>query len=115
MIFVGVPVPKPKFKRRKPKRGSQTRITPKVREEVLRRSSGCCERCGKHSSWGMEMAHLQSAAQGGSGGEEWNVVLLCGPSTDSKTCHHFADHSKAGREWRIKKRKQLEKYYGISE
>lgn len=103
--------PKPNHGRRKPKRGAQTKITAKVREEVLRRSNWCCERCGRHSSWGMEMAHLQSAAQLGRGDQEWNVVLLCGPSTDSSTCHHFADHSAAGREWRMKKREELERYY----
>lgn len=108
---MGVPAPKPNHPRRKPKIGAQTKITAKVRQEVLRRSGGLCERCGKHSSWGMEMAHLQSAAQGGSGSECFNIVLLCGPSIQNGTCHFFADHTREGREWKIKKREELITYY----
>lgn len=114
---MGVPTPKPSHKRRAPKRGDKTKITPKVREEVLRRSNWCCERCGKHSSWGMEMAHLLSAGKGGSGSEPWNIVLLCGPSVNSGTCHNFADYTKEGREWRKRKREELKRYYlkGVSD
>lgn len=110
---MGVPVPKPKFKRRCPKQGNKSKITAKVREEVLRRSEGLCERCGTCQSWGMEMAHLLSAGQGGSGSEPWNVVLLCGPSVNTGTCHNFADYTKAGREWRKQRQGELKKYYGV--
>ena len=105
-----------KSNRIKPKRGNRTRITQKVRIEVLRRSEGLCERCGKHSSWGMEMAHLEQASSGGSGSDESNVVLLCGPSVQTGTCHNFADYTSAGREWRKAKREELQNYYeGLSE
>lgn len=105
------PVPKPNHKRRKPKRGQRTKITQAVRREVLERSEGKCERCGKHSSWGMEMAHLEQASQGGSGGDKANVVLLCGPSVQTGTCHNFADYTADGREWRKAKREELQQYY----
>ncbi|WP_017797606.1 HNH endonuclease [Oceanobacillus kimchii] len=108
------PVPKPNHKRRKPKRGRLSKITPKVREEVKHRSGGQCERCGTYQSYAFEMAHLEQASQGGRGDEPWNVALLCGPSVNSGTCHHFADYTKDGREWRLSKRQELMEYYGVS-
>lgn len=105
------PVPKLKHRRNKPKQSTRTRITNKVRQEVLRRSEGKCERCGRSRSYAFEMAHLVSASQLGSGGDPANIVLLCGPSVNSGTCHHFADYTKEGKEWRMNKRKELVKYY----
>jgi len=105
------PVPKPQHKRRKPKRGQLTKITKQVRDEVLRRSEGYCERCGRNRNTVMEMAHLQQASQLGVGNDPANIVLLCGPSTVSNTCHNFADYTAEGREWRMSKRKELISYY----
>lgn len=105
------PVPKPQHRRRVPKQRNRTRITKKVRDEVLRRSEGKCERCGRTNAYAFEMAHLIQASQLGRGDDPANVVLLCGPSTNTGTCHHFADYSKKGREWRMKKRKELILYY----
>lgn len=105
------PAPKPNFPRRKPKRGNLTRITSKVRKEVLERSGGFCERCGRNRTTIMEMAHLQQAGQLGKGNDPANIVLLCGPSTVSNTCHNFADSTAKGREWRMAKRKELIDYY----
>lgn len=109
------PVPKPKHKRRTPKRGQLTRITNKVRQEVLKRSEGKCERCGRSRAYAFEMAHLQQASQLGRGDDPANIVLLCGPSVNSGTCHHFADYTAKGREWRMQKRKELMNYYGRKE
>lgn len=108
-------VPKPQHKRGKPKRGERTKITPAVRREVLERSGGACERCGRTRAYSFEMAHLIQASQGGSGAEPWNVVLLCGPSVNTGTCHNFADYTAVGREWRIQKRKELMRRYQIDE
>ncbi len=105
------PIPKPKHKRRKPKRGQVSRITANVREEVKQRSGGRCERCGASQSYAFELAHLQQASQGGRGDEPWNIALLCGPSVNSGTCHNFADYTSEGREWRMKKREELIRYY----
>lgn len=107
------PVPKPSHKRRKPKQKDITKITPNVRKEVLRRSEGKCERCGRSQSYSFEMSHLQQASQLGSGSEPWNIVLLCGPSVNSGTCHHFADYTAEGRKWRQQKRQELMKEYGV--
>ncbi len=103
--------PKPNFKRKSPKRSAITKITEKVRREVLERSEGKCERCGRTSAYAFEMSHLIQASQGGSGSDPANVVLLCGPSVNTGTCHNFADYTAAGKEWRMKKRKELIDYY----
>lgn len=105
------PAPKPSFKRLKPKRGQKSRITQSVRNEVRERSNGCCERCGRSRAYAFEMAHLVQASQGGRGDDPANIVLLCGPSTNSNTCHNFADYTAKGREWRMKKREELIKKY----
>lgn len=106
------PAPKPTYGRRKPKAGQRTRITEKVRKEVARRSQKRCERCGRSRAYAFEMAHLINASQLGSGAEPWNVALLCGPSVNSGTCHHYVDSTKAGREWKQQFRDRLIKYYG---
>jgi 5-methylcytosine-specific restriction endonuclease McrA len=109
------PVPKPSHKRRARTRKQNGAITDKVRKEVLRRSRGACERCGTVLAYAFEMAHLIKRSQGGSGREPWNIMLLCGPSTDSGTCHHFADYTAQGRAWRMKKRAELMKLYNPDE
>lgn len=106
-----VPKINPNHTRRVPKRRNITKITQSVREEVLNRSECKCERCGRSRSYAFEMAHLIGAAHGGRGDDPSNIVLLCGPSANSGTCHHFADYSKKGREWRIKKYDELKNYY----
>lgn len=106
-------IPKPSHKRYKPKQGNRTKITQKVRKEVLRRSGGKCERCGRTSSYAFEMAHLISAGQQGSGKEPWNIALLCGPKVNTGTCHNWADETREGREWRKAKREELRRYYGL--
>lgn len=105
------PVPKPNHKRRVPKRGTLTKITNKVRQEVLRRSEGKCERCGRTRAYAFEMAHLIQASDLGRGDDPANIVLLCGPSVNTGTCHNFADYTAEGREWRMQKRKELIAYY----
>ncbi|MDF2684780.1 MAG: hypothetical protein K0R47_5970 [Brevibacillus sp.] len=76
-------------------------ISPVVRRKVEIRSNDCCERCGKHKSavWTLEMAHITRrwAIQGETTAND--LVRLCGPSSDSSTCHHFADYTREGREW----------------
>lgn len=109
------PVPKPSPKRIKRTRKQNGAITKKVRDEVLRRSGNACERCGTVLAYAFEMAHLKQRSQGGSGREPWNIVLLCGPSTDTGTCHNFADYTAAGRAWRMKRRSELMKLYNPNE
>lgn len=107
------PVPKPIHKRRKPKRSSITRITKEVRKEVLERSEGKCERCGRSSAYAFEFAHLINASQGGRGDDPTNIVLLCGPSVNTGTCHNYADYTADGRAWKLGKLKELRVRYGL--
>ena len=99
-------------KRFKPKRKNRTRITQKVRKEVLDRSQGRCERCGRTSAYCFEMAHLINASQGGVGYDPANIVLLCGPKVNTGTCHQWADETREGREWKQAKHEELKEYYG---
>lgn len=103
--------PKPNHKRNKRKRGNITRITKEVNDEVLERSEGLCERCGTGSAWAFERAHLIKASQGGRGDHPAYIVLLCGPSVNTGTCHNFADYTAAGRKWRAEKHEELKRYY----
>lgn len=49
-----IPKINPNHKRRVPKRGQATRITKSVRDEVLKRSEGKCERCGRTRAYAFE-------------------------------------------------------------
>lgn len=113
------PTPKPSYGRRKQKRGRHTAITDKCGKEVIRRASEAngypiCERCGcsRPKHW-FERAHLINASQYGSGGQPWNIALLCSPNTTIGTCHHFADKTADGREWSLQKRAELIEYYTV--
>lgn len=111
------PVSKPSHERNKQKRGKHTAITDKCSTEVHRRSGDhtgrdTCELCGTVSprNW-FERAHIVNASQYGSGGEPWNIALVCGPKTETGTCHQIIDETRLGK--RIKEQKQLEliEYY----
>jgi hypothetical protein len=104
-------VPKPRHNRRVPKRWQRTKITRRVRQEVLERSGGACERCGRTQAYAFECAHLINASQLGSGREPWNVVLLCGPKVNTGTCHQWVDETREGREWKQRKREELKQLY----
>lgn len=113
--------PKPQHGRTKKKRGQLTEITNKVREEVNRRSMermGCdvpvCERCGYARD--LTKAHIVNASQMGSGGVPWNILSLCGShgigGHDGKGgCHHWADNTEEGREWKEQQLTRLTIYY----
>ncbi|API92681.1 MULTISPECIES: hypothetical protein [unclassified Virgibacillus] len=107
-----VPKINPNHKRIKPKVGNKTKITTKAREEVYRRAGRKCEICGRTNPWCFEVAHLVSAGQVGSGADPANLLLVCGPSVNSGTCHHFLDSTKEGREYKMKKHEELKRYYG---
>ncbi|OUS73014.1 hypothetical protein B1748_23700 [Paenibacillus sp. MY03] len=94
-------VPKPNFKRGKPTAKQRGAIPDKVRKEVDARSGECCERCGKHKNavWTLEKAHVTRRWRSESKCTAYDIVNLCGPSSDSSTCHHWADYTRAGREW----------------
>jgi hypothetical protein len=86
--------------RKAPKRREVTGISKGVAEHVWEREQGRCLRC-KHQSpevWTLELCHIINRSQLGPG-EPWNVILLCGPSTNYDTCHFFIDSTRAGKEW----------------
>lgn len=99
----------------KHKRGSKTqrqrgRITKQVYADAYTRSGGRCERCGRHQSqvWTLEAAHVERRWRSPQGGiTAFDVLMLCGPSTDSRTCHHWADYTREGREWMLRKREEF--------
>lgn len=104
-------------RRVKPKRGQHTAITDRVRKEVDRRAAErtdyvICEICGcSRPDYRFEKAHLDNASQYGSGRVPWNIANLCGPKTQSGTCHQFADETASGRAWKKAKQKDLIEYY----
>lgn len=109
-------VPKPSYGRWKPKRGTQTRVTTKVRKEVDRRSMElmsspvpCCEKCGY--IYQISKAHMENASQGGTGRHPRNIANLCGTHGMVGTCHHWADNTPEGRRWKVRYAKKLESYY----
>ena len=91
-----------KHTRIKPKRRLNGNPTPRDRAEVRERSGNRCERCGRHEKAVMrlEMAHIIRRSQGGPG-RPWNLLHLCGPATDSRTCHHWVDYTREGKEWAL--------------
>lgn len=89
-------VPKPtKHKRKSPKRKERGRIKPATYKRIYERDNGQCVLCG--TTRGLEAHHVRYRSQGGSG-EEHNLTLLCGPSTQSGTCHWKAHSSKEVRQ-----------------
>lgn len=87
------PVPKPSHKRRGQTRKERGRITKREYEAVWERDEGCCVLCGRNaaSAYSLDCHHVIFRSQGGAGKRE-NLVLLCGPVTQSGTCH-FKAHS----------------------
>ncbi|MFD2330642.1 hypothetical protein ACFSR7_15425 [Cohnella sp. GCM10020058] len=99
-------------KAKKPKRvnhnrGSKTAkqrgaVSDEAYAEAWERSGARCEMCGRNSfeAWTLEAAHAARRwTYGQEGVTAQDIVILCGPSTDSHTCHHIADYTSAGREW----------------
>lgn len=114
---MAIPCPKPKHKRRVPTRKDRGRITPEVAEEVIRRAGGRCEKCGFPPVPGtnvnrLELAHLIQRSQGGRGDVPWNIAHLCGPSTNTGTCHNEIDYKRrTNRDWIVNKIAELQAQY----
>jgi hypothetical protein len=98
------PVNKPQFKRIKLTQRQKGEISAKVRDIVNARTIfapvGCCERCKKnrHGFMRLELAHIDSRGSIDHKTTENDLLRLCSPSTDSRTCHYFS-HSPEGYEW----------------
>lgn len=114
------PVPKPKYDRRSRTQAQETRITAKVTKEAYRRASGSgyvrCEHCGcSRPKFRFERCHMNNASQRGTGRAPWNILVLCGPSNQVGTCHHWADTTVEGRDWKAAKQAELFIYYTAGE
>lgn len=92
--------PKPKHARRTPKRKERGRIKPATYQRVFERDGGKCVLCG--TTRGLEAHHVKFRSALGTG-EEHNLAMVCGPATQSTTCHAKAHSSK-------QVRRQLEDY-----
>ncbi|PWK10197.1 HNH endonuclease [Tumebacillus permanentifrigoris] len=95
MLSAPRPAPKPRHGRNKPKAKDRGAITPEVAKEVIERADGRCEMCGRdrpsNYAYRGELAHLDQKGQCGRGDQPWNIAALCGPSTNSGTCHWKID------------------------
>lgn len=98
-------VPKRQFKRIKPTQRQLGEISARVRKIVNDRTSfapiGCCECCLKNRNGFMrlEQAHITSRVRIGHKTTEYDLARLCGPSTQSGTCHHWVESTRQGKEW----------------
>lgn len=108
------PVPKPSYKRFKPTAKQRGNISPSVSQKVHERAGGRCERCGwalgtfdpTGKRMGLQRAHLVRRWKL-ERTTEHDIALLCGPSVNSGTCHHWIDYTAEGREWAESYRKKL--------
>jgi 5-methylcytosine-specific restriction endonuclease McrA len=92
---MGIPVPKPKFKRYKPTTGQRSEFPRNVRKQIKERDCGECYKCG--SSYGIQIHHIISRAQGGRGVLD-NGVCLCLVCHD-KVTNNREERDKLINEW----------------
>lgn len=112
MTFELRPVPKPRHKRFKKTAKQRGAVTKEVYQRAWERSGGRCERCrrGPGQVWTLDAAHVERRWKFGQDGvSEYDIVILCGPPTDSRTCHHWADHTREGRAWLLQKREEFKR------
>lgn len=98
---MGIPVPKPKFKRRVPTWGQRSEFSNRVRQQIRDRDNDECQMCGSHV--GLQIHHVKSRGQGGRG-VFTNGVLLCWK------CHeNVQTHQNLIEHWQ----REFEMRYGI--
>lgn len=108
------PAPKPRHKRIRKTAKQRGQVTKDVYAEAWARAGGRCERCGRSGgqAWTLEAAHVERRWRYGQEGvTAADIIILCGPSTQTGTCHWWADNTRYGREWlkSIKEMRDLEK------
>lgn len=109
------PVPKPRHKRNRKTAKQRGQVTKDIYAEAWERSRGRCERCSRaeYEAWTLEAAHAERRWRYGQEGvTAEDIIILCGPQTQSGTCHHWADSTKEGRVWLIWKREELRQRKG---
>lgn len=106
------PVPKPSYKRSKPTAKERGAISPEVYDKAMSRADQQCERCGwprmarEDRKWRLEAAHLIRRHKLDKTTED-DIAMLCGPSVNSGTCHHWVDYTEEGRQWAEEYRRRL--------
>lgn len=112
-------VNKPKkinHKRNKPRLRDRGRVSPEVYAQAYEAAGGRCERCRWKDGtidpigirWRLEAAHgvrrrhLEETTAD-------DIIFLCGPQTQTGTCHNWVDHTREGREWMIEHMEQRKK------
>lgn len=86
-------------------------IRNKYRKKVNARSDDLCEGCGKHklSCWTLENAHIDGRGVIDHMTTDLDLLRLCGPSTQSGTCHHWVTVTRMGRNYMQDQRERLVK------
>ncbi|MCM3131852.1 hypothetical protein M3629_03600 [Paenibacillus polysaccharolyticus] len=99
-----------KNNRIKPTAKQRGKISKEVYNAALERSGGYCEKCGlkKH----LECAHLIRRWKVEVSTTVNDVAMLCGPSTNTGTCHNIIDYTRKGKEWAEEYREKLYKMNG---
>lgn len=82
---MGIPCPKPKFKRLKPTQTSRSNFSKAVREEIFKRDDHCCVLCGR---WSSIIHHVMFRSHGGRGVVS-NGVTICQDCHDQVHQHHI--------------------------
>lgn len=98
--------------RNKPRLRDRGRVSPEVYATAYKVAKGRCERCGykdgsiDHTGqkWGIEAAHAVRRRHLDETTPD-DLIMLCGPSVNSGTCHHHCDYSREGRNWMIEHQK----------
>lgn len=68
-----------------------------------------CEGCHKNKSacWTLENAHVEGRGSIPNKTTEYDLLRLCGPSTQSGTCHHYVESTKQGKQYMLDQRDRL--------
>jgi 5-methylcytosine-specific restriction endonuclease McrA len=96
---MGIPVPKPTYKRRIPTWGQRSNFSKDVREQIFHRDDHCCMICG---AWSNIIHHVKFRSQGGRG-------VVTNGATICQTCHTSVhQHHKIA----VKLQRKFEMRYG---
>lgn len=119
MTYTYNPVPKPTHNRKSPRLRDRGRIHPHVYSTAYDNANGRCEWCGYRDGsidpsgqkWGLEAAHGVRRRHLNETTAD-DLIMLCGPSVNTGTCHNIADYTRAGRERMIEHMKLRKKDAG---
>lgn len=88
-------------------------ISNAVRKRVNDRSAETgyprCEGCHKNklACWTLENAHVEGRRHISHKTTDHDLLRLCGPSTDTGTCHHYVESNREGKQYMLDQRDRL--------